>query len=128
MDAPAASLPGYFFPAKFMATIISYLSGISGGIFSPCLSIGAGLGAALSPLFAGLDARACALLGMVAFFAGVVHAPLTAVIIIMEMTDQHLLILPFLAAAYIAQGASMLVMPTPLYRKLAEQQERESSD
>lgn len=119
MDDPHGTLPVLFFPEKFITTIFSYLSGIAGGIFSPCLSIGAGLGVALGQLGQMMDLKVCALIGMVAFFSGVVHAPLTAVIIIMEMTDQHMLIIPFLTAAYLAHAVGVMVMPVPLYKHLA---------
>jgi H+/Cl- antiporter ClcA len=119
LEDPSADLPQFFFPGKFVSTVFSYYSGIAGGIFSPCLSIGAGLGVSAGQWLQMPDLRACALVGMVAFFSGVVHAPLTAVIIIMEMTDQHMLIIPFLIAGYIAHAIGSLVMPTPLYRYLA---------
>ncbi len=104
---------------KFVATVLSYLSGAAGGIFSPCLAIGAGFGYAIGEL-AGLGMpRICALLGMVSFFSGAVQAPLTSVIIVMEMTDEHILVIPFMIAAYVSYGVSKLMMPEPLYRKLA---------
>jgi H+/Cl- antiporter ClcA len=56
---------------------------------------------------------------MVAFFSGAVQAPLTAVVIVMEMTDQSALLIPFMIAAFLAQGLGRLIMPTPLYRFLA---------
>ena len=58
-------------------------------------------------------------MGMVAFFTGVVQAPLTAIIIVMEMTDEHILILPFMITAFLSQGFSKWIMPTPLYSFLA---------
>src|SRR5258708_5874210 len=61
MENPQATLPALFFPEKFLTTIVSYLSGIAGGIFSPCLSIGAGLGAGAGQLLQFNDLRACAL-------------------------------------------------------------------
>jgi H+/Cl- antiporter ClcA len=60
------------------------------------------------------------LLGMVAFFSGVIQAPLTAVIIIMEMTNEHILIIPFMAAAFLARRIGQVFMPVPLYRFLAD--------
>lgn len=119
MDDPNGKLSFLFFPEKFLTTVFSYLSGMAGGIFSPCLSIGAGMGFSLGSLFHVLDLKVCALVGMVAFFSGVVQAPLTAVVIIMEMTDQHMLIIPFMIAAFLAHGTGKLIMPTPLYRYLA---------
>lgn len=119
MESSDAALPLLHFPMKFLSTVFSYLSGMAGGVFSPCLSIGAGMGSTAAALFDFSDPKACALIGMVAFFSGVVQAPLTAVIIIMEMTDQSLLIIPFLIAAFAAQGIGRLLMPVPLYRQLA---------
>lgn len=111
MDNPGGSLPQLFFGEKFLTTVFSYLSGMAGGIFSPSLSIGAGMGFTLGKLFHLLNLRACAMIGMVAFFSGVVQAPLTAVIIIMEMTDQSLLIVPFMIAAFVAHGIGKIIRP-----------------
>jgi len=119
MDNPSGKLPLLFPVAKFFVTAFSYLSGMAGGIFSPCLSIGSGVGYSVGALLHFASPKSCALFGMVAFFAGVVQAPITAVVIVMEMTDEHLLILPFLGAAYLAQAVARWVMPTPLYSYLA---------
>ncbi|MGH7740377.1 MAG: chloride channel protein, partial [bacterium] len=119
MDNPTGTLPLIFFPEKFLTTVFSYFSGMAGGIFSPCLSIGAGMGFTLGHWSNAVDLKACSLIGMVAFFSGVVQAPLTGVIIIMEMTDQSLLIVPFMIAAFLAHGIGKLIMPTPLYHYLA---------
>ena len=105
---------------KLAATVLSYLSGMAGGIFSPCLSVGATIGFSAARIFHFVDFKACALLGMVAFFPGAVRAPLTAVIIVMEMTDKHELVFPFMIAALIGQGLGKLFLPIPLYRFLAE--------
>ena len=119
MDSPTADFSGTFFLTKFVTTVLSYLSGMAGGIFSPSLSIGAGLGWTIATVAHLGNLKTCALLGMVAFFAGAVQAPLTAVIIVMEMTDQHELIIPLLVAAYLAQGVAKRFMPVSLYRVLA---------
>jgi len=94
---------------------------MAGGIFSPCLSIGAGIGYTTAKLFSLFNVKVCALIGMVAFFSGVVQAPLTAVVIVMEMTAENSLIFPFMIAALVAQMIGQLLMPTPLYRYLASQ-------
>jgi H+/Cl- antiporter ClcA len=119
MEGGAESFSKFFFLEKFGTTILSYISGMAGGIFSPCLSIGAGLGAFFS-FFAHIGSlKICALLGMVAFFSGVVQAPLTAVIIVMEMTDNHILIIPLMIAAYTSQIFAKKIMPVSLYKYLA---------
>ncbi len=113
----------YFPILKLVTTVLSYLSGMAGGIFSPCLSIGAGLGTSIAKLAHFANFKACALMGMVAFFSGVVQAPLTAVIIVTEMTDEHILIIPFMIAAFLAQAIGKWLMPVPLYGFLAGRHE-----
>jgi H+/Cl- antiporter ClcA len=105
---------------KLVTTTLSYLSGMAGGIFSPSLSIGAGAGLALAKLFGWANFKACALTGMVAFFSGAIGAPLTGVIIVMEMTNEHTLVLPFMISAYLAFSVGKRIMPVPLYHYLAE--------
>jgi H+/Cl- antiporter ClcA len=105
---------------KLLATAVSYWSGIPGGIFAPSLATGAGLGAHLAHLFPHTDLAAVVLLGTVAYFAGVVQTPITAFVIVMEMTHNNDLLIPLMATAFIAYGASRLVCPRPIYQALAE--------
>jgi H+/Cl- antiporter ClcA len=105
---------------KFLATLISYLSGIPGGIFAPSLAVGAGMGASFSHFFTFVPAETVIVLGMVAYFTGVTQAPLTSFVIVMEMTDNHNLILPLMATALIAHGISRVICHEPLYKALAE--------
>ena len=114
-----SDLPAWFFLAKLAATAASYLSGIPGGIFAPSLAVGAGLGHALAPLMPGTPGGALVLLGMVAYFSGVVQAPITATIIVMEMTENQRMTIPLLATAMLAFGASRLVCRRALYGALA---------
>jgi H+/Cl- antiporter ClcA len=60
------------------------------------------------------------ILGMVAYFSGVTQAPLTTFIIVMEMTDNHTLVLPLMATALVAHGVSRIVCHEPLYKAMAE--------
>nr|WP_299856444.1 chloride channel protein [Sphingomonas bacterium] len=112
--------PYWFGPAKFATTLATASSGLPGGIFAPSLATGAGLGALLRPLFPGDPGGAVVLLGMVAYFTGVVRAPLTAVIIIVEATASRGLILPLFLAALIAHAVSSLVCKERLYHGLAK--------
>jgi len=114
------ALPASFGLMKLGATILSYISGIPGGIFAPSLAIGAGLGSNVSHLMPGVPVGAVIILGMVGYFTGVVQAPITAVVIVMEMTDNQTLVIPLMATALIALGASRIVCPSPLYRTLAK--------
>ena len=114
-----ASLPGSFPLLKFLATVVSYLSGIPGGIFAPSLAVGAGLGQALAPLLPGAPSNAVVLLGMVGYFSGVVQAPITATVIVMEMTDNQNMTIPLMATSMLAFGVSRLVCRRALYGALA---------
>lgn len=114
-----AHLPVAYFFLKFLATVISYISGIPGGIFAPSLAVGAGLGDLLSHLLPAAPSGAVVLLGMVAYFSGAVQAPITATVIVMEMTDNQSLTIPLMATAMLAFGVSRLVCRRPLYGALA---------
>lgn len=114
----AAISSGYPF-YKFFATVASYLSGIPGGIFAPSLAAGAGVGADMAQMIPQLSANVLILLGMVGYFTGVVQSPITGFIIVMEMTDNHSLLLPLMATSFIAHGVSKLVCPKPIYHALA---------
>ena len=113
-------LPWTYAPMKLVATLASTLSGIPGGIFAPSLSVGAGFGSAIAPLFPGTPAGAIVVLGMAGYFAGVVQAPITAFVIIVEMTADHGMVIPLMAAAVLGFGTSRLICPQPLYHSLAE--------
>ncbi len=111
-------LPAAFFLAKLAATTISYLSGIPGGIFAPSLAVGAGLGQSLTAWLPG-PAGAIVLLGMVGYFSGVVQAPITAAVIVLEMTENQKMTIPLMATSLLAYGVSRLVCRRPLYGALA---------
>jgi len=109
----------FLFPlGKLLATALSTLSGMGGGILAPSLSIGAFLGVSTGQLALLLDLKVCALLGMVAYFTGAFQIPMTAVIVVMETTGQHDLIIPMMVAALAAFLSTRVVMPVPLYHVL----------
>jgi H+/Cl- antiporter ClcA len=105
---------------KFLATTFSTISGIPGGIFSPSLAVGAGLGANIAHLFPTAPIGPIILLGMVSYFAGVVQAPITAFVIVTEMTDNHAMVIPLMTSAIIAYAASRLVCPEGVYHALSK--------
>ena len=117
--AGTAALPGWFFVAKLAATTVSYLSGVPGGIFAPSLAVGAGLGGTIAAWFPPADTSAIVLLGMVAYFSGVVQAPITATVIVMEMVDNQRVTLGLMASAFLAFGVSRVVCKQALYAALA---------
>lgn len=113
-------LPEGFGILKFLATTFAAIGGIPGGIFSPSLAIGAGLGANIAALFHDTALSALMLLGMVSYFAGVVQAPITAFVIVTEMTDNHAMVVPLMAAALIAHATSRLICTEGVYHALAK--------
>ena len=113
------NLPEGYGLLKMAATVVSYVSGMPGGIMAPTLSAGAGFGANLAHFFTNVPVGATIILGMVAYFAGVTQAPITAFVIVMEMTDNHEMLLPLMAAAFIAKLCSRLICPTPLFHTMA---------
>ncbi len=111
--------PMWFGPAKLAATAATAISGVPGGIFAPSLAVGAGFGQLLSQCFPAYPPGAIVLLGMVGYFVGVVRAPLTAVIIMMEATASRGMIVPLFLTAIIADAVSKLVCHDKLYHGLA---------
>ena len=112
---------------KLLATAFSYSSGGAGGIFAPALFIGGTLGGAIGTLDATLlghssDAiGAFALVGMGAVFAGIIRAPITSVLIIVEMTDGYSLILPLMIANMTSYAIARHWGGKPIYEALLEQ-------
>ncbi|HEX7923015.1 MAG TPA: chloride channel protein [Bradyrhizobium sp.] len=115
-----SQLPASFSVWKFLATTFASISGMPGGIFAPSLAVGAGLGSNIAPLFHGAPLPAIMLLGMVSYFAGVVQAPITAFVIVTEMTDNHAMVVPLMAAALIAHASSKLICKEGVYHALAK--------
>ena len=112
---------------KLAATVFSYSSGGAGGIFAPALFIGAMAGGAMGALdmavfhHSAASLGAFALVGMGAVFAGIIRAPITSVLIIIEMTGGYSLILPLMIANTLAYGIARHYRPTPIYEALLEQ-------
>ncbi|WP_222594150.1 chloride channel protein [Terrabacter aerolatus] len=111
--------------AKMLATSLTIGIGGSGGVFAPSLFVGAMLGAAfgeavsaVAPGSAG-PVGAYALIGMGAVFAGAARAPITAVVILFELTGEYSIILPLMTAIVLATGLSHAISADTVYtRKL----------
>jgi H+/Cl- antiporter ClcA len=121
------AVPWLFGPLKLVATLLSAISGIPGGIFSPSLAVGAGLGYDLSGLMPGVPIDTLAVLCMASYLAGVVQAPLTSAVIVSEMTADHSLILPVMICALGASFVSRLICREGIYQLLATRLLREFS-
>ncbi|MFO8100955.1 MAG: chloride channel protein [Dehalococcoidia bacterium] len=92
---------------KILATSITLGSGGSGGVFAPILFIGAALGSVFGNLFGDLfpdmtaPVGAYAMVGMAGFFAVVVRGPITAILIIFELTGDYDIILPVMTTVVV---------------------------
>lgn len=112
---------------KPLATSFTLGSGNSGGVFAPSLFTGAMCGGAfgyaanmLFPEIAG-DVGAYALVGMAAVFAAAARAPLTAMLIVFEMSNDYFLILPLMVAGVVATFVAEWIHPESIYTiKLAK--------
>jgi len=104
---------------KLAANVLSYWAGIPGGIFSPALAVGAGMGNTIAGLMPAANASAVAVLGMAAFLAGVTQTPITAAVISLELTADHSMIIPIMAVCLLARAVSSLVCRVPVYRAFA---------
>lgn len=109
---------------KFAATIFSYSSGGSGGIFAPTLFIGAMAGGALGYVAGAVGGppdlmpSVLALVGMGALFAGVIRAPVTSILIIFELTRDYNLILPIMLANLSSYAIATKLRHVPIYEAL----------
>lgn len=109
-------------PVKYLATVFTYLSGIPGGIFAPSLSIGAGIGHDLLPLFGDNHLpTAITALCMAGFLSAATQAPLTSFIIVMEMINGHEMVISLMAVTMIASLIARIFSPA-LYSTLADTQ------
>ncbi|WNN49255.1 H(+)/Cl(-) exchange transporter ClcA [Siccibacter colletis] len=129
----------FIFIARVITTLLCFSSGAPGGIFAPMLALGTLLGTAFGMVCAawlpalGLDVGTFAIAGMGALFAASVRAPLTGIVLVLEMTDNYQLILPMIITCLGATLLAQFLGGKPLYatilartlaRQEAEQQER----
>ena len=106
---------------KMLATSITLGAGGSGGVFAPALFIGAMTGGVFGSVMGGLfptvtaSPGAYALVGAAAVFGAAAHAPMTAIVILFEMTDNYRIILPLMLAVVLAQIIASRLNPDSIY-------------
>jgi CIC family chloride channel protein len=107
-------------PLRLTLTAVSYGTGTVGGLITPQLVIGAILGTGVGQI-AGtvvphslIDPPTFAVVGMAAFFTAVVRAPLTAIVLLMEMTGDYAMVLPLLVACLVAGGIADYMRDPPI--------------
>ncbi|MGB7948766.1 MAG: H(+)/Cl(-) exchange transporter ClcA [Candidatus Binatia bacterium] len=112
------------FLVRFALGPLSYAAGTPGGLFAPILVLGAQSGFLFanfcSPWFPDLtpSSTALAVVAMAAFFTAVVRAPLTGMILVIEMTGSFTLFLPMLGACFAAMLVPTLLRNAPIYDSL----------
>jgi CIC family chloride channel protein len=120
---PFALIP-LFLLARLALGAVSYAAGTPGGLFAPMLVLGAQLGLLVGILsqqvFPGLaiQPQAFAVVGMAALFTGVVRAPLTGIVLVIEMTASFTMFLPMLGACFMAMLVPTLLRDPPIYESL----------
>lgn len=114
------------FVVRFGLGAACYAVRTPGGLFAPLLVLGAQLGLLFGALCQaafpslGIEPAAFAVVGMAAFFTGVVQAPVTGIVLVTEMTAAFTTLLPMLAACFAAMVAASLVRAAPIYDSLRE--------
>lgn len=112
------------FLVRLLTTLLCFCSGAPGGIFAPMLALGTVLGTAygvgvadLFPTY-GLDPGTFAIAGMGALFAASVRAPLTGIVLVLEMSDNYQLILPMIITCLGATLLAQFLGGKPLYSSI----------
>jgi chloride channel protein, CIC family len=120
-----ATIPAAFL-IRFALGAVSYAAGTPGGLFAPMLVLGAqcgflcgGLCRLLLPQL-DVQPEGFAVVGMAAFFTGVVRAPITGIVLATEMTASVTMLLPMLSACAVAMLVPTLLGEPPIYESLRE--------
>src|SRR5262245_14324402 len=114
------------FLLRFGLGSVSYAARTPGGLFAPLLVLGAQIGLLFGVLCRltfpglGLPSEAFAVGGMAAFFTGVVRAPVTGIVLIIEMTSSFTMLLPMLGACFVAMLVPAVLGNQPIYDSLRE--------
>jgi chloride channel protein, CIC family len=126
-----AMLSGVFL-LRFALGPLSYAAGTPGGLFAPILVLGSQSGLLFGSLCyqwlpaVAPDLTTLAIVGMAAFFTAVVRAPVTGIILVIEMTAGFTLLLPMLSACFAAMLVPNLLGNAPIYDSLGERQREQT--
>jgi chloride channel protein, CIC family len=120
-----ALIPLYFL-TRYVLSISSYATGAAGGIFAPLLGLGALIGLGVGEVAHQLIPAAVpqpavfAVVGMAAYFTAIVRAPLTGIVLIVEMTGNYEQMLPLLVTCFCAYAVAEVLKDIPIYEALLE--------
>ena len=102
---------------RYLAMVVSYLSGCAGGIFAPSLSMGAQIGGQLAHAFGVEPVGLLAMAGLTAFLSAVTRVPFTSAVLVLEMTDRHGAVFLVMCSALVAYAVGYLMNPEPFYHQ-----------
>ncbi len=102
-------LPMFYYVFKMFGSILSTASGVPGGYFATCLAIGNGMGSFVHHFFAVANSQQYALLGMVAFLSALTQAPVTSLVMILQVTYTQMFTLPLIVACLTATWISSML-------------------
>ena len=128
-----SAIPLFFF-LRFLLTSTSYSTGAPGGIFAPLLLLGALFGLAIGKIAHNIGPEVVpipavfAVVGMAAYFTAIVRAPLTGIMLIVEMTGNYSQMLPLLVSCFCAYAVAELLKDLPIYEALLERDLRRGGD
>ncbi|MCO7127248.1 ClC family H(+)/Cl(-) exchange transporter [Sporolactobacillus shoreicorticis] len=114
------------FVLRFVFSMISYGSGLPGGIFLPILTLGALIGVVYGTLMiqfglmSGVYLMNCVIFAMAGYFAGIGKAPFTAIILITEMVGNLSHLMPLAVTSFIAYVVVDMLGGAPIYESLLE--------
>lgn len=121
---PSLSVLGVIFIVRFVLTLLCYGTGVPGGIFAPMMALGTIIGLACSHVFYFISSDLSvhpgmfAVAGMGALFAASVRAPITGIVLVVEMTQNYLLILPLMVSCLTSTTVVQLARNAPIYSQL----------
>jgi len=119
LSHPDVPVSGSLGLVRGVGNLLTYAGGVVGGIFAPALSTGASLGLWFSNFGTGFNHPVWILAGMTAFLTGVTRTPFTSLILVVEMTDSHEVILSLMLAAIVAQAVAKFVDPISFYEHMS---------
>ncbi len=124
--SPSVNVLCFLLVIRFFTTMLSYSTSVPGGIFAPMLALGTLLGLAAFHVFHwmtmdfSIQPGMFAVAGMGALFAATVRSPITGVILVVEMTQNYLLILPLMITCITSTTVMQLARNQPIYTQLLE--------
>lgn len=105
--------------ARIFGNFFTYTAGVIGGVFAPALASGAAMAQYMSGLFGFDGPRIMMLVGMVAFLTGLTRTPFTSMVLVLEMTDSHEIVLYLMLSSFVASLVSHTVNSKSFYEQAA---------